>query len=73
MIHFAKVFGVTLAIIVFLYGVVIQSWGFAVGWRGTSLPPMWILRLAFYRWPIVAAFLIAGVIELSRIGMFRRN
>ena len=73
MIHFAKVLGVALAIIVFLYGVVIQSWGFAVGWRGTSVPPMWILRLAFYLWPIGAAFLIASVIELSRIVTFRKN
>jgi hypothetical protein len=67
------VFGVALAIIVFLYAAVILRWGFAIGWRGISVPPMWILRLAFYVWPIVAAFLIASVIELSQIAIFRRN
>ena len=72
MVHFAKVFGITWAIAMALYFVVIRLWGFSVGWRGQSPPPMWVIQVMFHAWPVVPVFLVAALLELTRLAMFRR-
>jgi hypothetical protein len=73
LVHFAKVLGITWAIAMALYFVVIRLWGFSVGWRGQSPPSMGVIQVMFYGWPVVPAFLVAALWELTRLAMFRRH
>ena len=73
LIHFAKVFGIAWAIITATYIVVITRWGFGIGWLGSSPPPMWLLRVMFYVWPVIPAFFVAAIWELARVAMVRKN
>jgi Na+/melibiose symporter-like transporter len=73
LVHFAKVLGITWAIAMALYFVVIRLGGFSVGWSGQSPPSMGVIQVMFYAWPAVLAFLGAALLEWTRLAMFRRH
>ena len=56
------------AVITALYIVVVFQWGFdfSLGWDGHSPPPMWVIRILFYVWPAIPAFLAAMFWKLTR-------
>ena len=65
-LHFSKVFAILWAVFMALYTVVVFRWGFSIGWDGPSPPPMWVIRILFYVWPAIPAFLAAMFWELTR-------
>ena len=71
-LHFAKVFGVCLAVTMtaYLFGIR-GSFDFAIGWHGTSRPPMWLIQMLFWLWPAIPALLIAGLWEILRVVRLR--
>ena len=74
LVHFAKVFGITWAIITGLWAVAFfRGADFSVGWVGHSRPPMWVVQLLLCVWPVIPAFLVAALWELTRLTMFRRH
>lgn len=66
-LHFAKAFGVCWAAAMASYVFVTFRWGFAVGWVRPPAPPMWALQMLFWLWPVIPAFLVAGLWEVIRV------
>ena len=72
LLHFVKVFAICLAAAMVAYVFVVYRWGFgvSVGWFGTSRPPIWVLQITFWLWPVIPVFLIAGLWEIVRMVRF---
>jgi hypothetical protein len=64
-LHFGKIRGICWVICMVAYIFVVFTWGFgvSVAWRG-SHPPIWAVQTMFWLWPVVPAFLIAGLWEV---------
>jgi hypothetical protein len=72
-VHFAKVFGIVSVIIMASYFAVIRLWGSSVGWVDQPPAPLWVIHFVFWAWPVIPAFLVAAVWELTRVAMLRRH
>jgi hypothetical protein len=73
MAHFAKIFGISWAIIMALYILAISRVGFAAGWRGQTPLSISVLKFIFYAWPVVPAVFTATIWELTRVTMIRKH
>jgi hypothetical protein len=76
-VHFAKVFGIAWLILTGLWAVVFfrvgSGFDFDVGWSAHSRPPLWVVHLLLFAWPVIPALLAAALWELTRLAMFRRH
>jgi hypothetical protein len=73
-VHFAKVFGIVWAVITGLWAIVFfHGADFSVGFFGHSRPPMWVLWVLLWAWPVVPAIAVAALWELTRLAMLRKH
>lgn len=69
MVHFAKILGAcwATAMAVYLFVVFRGSFNVVVASYGPSRPAMWVTQTIFWFWPVVPAFLIAGLWEIVHV------
>jgi hypothetical protein len=61
--HFAKVFGIVWIIAMAVYMVIVYSIGFGVALPGKWHPSARMVMFIFWAWPVVPAFIVAGLWE----------
>ncbi len=68
-LHFAKVFGICWTTTMVVYLFVVYRWGFSfsLAFSRMSHPPIWAIQMMFWLWPVIPAFIIAGLWEMLRV------